>query len=171
MTQNKYISIGKILNFHGVQGEAKVGYSKNQADYIVTLKRVFVQINNEYSELKVKYVKLNNKTAIFKFDGINSINEILNYKNCVLYVPTEEYKDSLKENEFLVEDLIGMEVYSEDKKVGIIMGVTSNGANDLLSVKGNSQKMSLVPFVDALVPTVDIENKRVYINEIPGLIE
>lgn len=25
---NKYVSVGKIVNFHGIKGEAKVGYSK-----------------------------------------------------------------------------------------------------------------------------------------------
>ena len=28
----KYVSVGKILNFHGIQGEAKVGYSKNKEE-------------------------------------------------------------------------------------------------------------------------------------------
>ena len=30
--KNNFISIGKILNFHGVKGEAKLGYTKNRED-------------------------------------------------------------------------------------------------------------------------------------------
>ena len=45
---NEYISIGKILNFHGVRGEAKVGYSKNQADFLKSLSNAYIYHENEY---------------------------------------------------------------------------------------------------------------------------
>jgi ribosomal 30S subunit maturation factor RimM len=32
----KYISVGKILNFHGIKGEAKVGFTQSQADFILS---------------------------------------------------------------------------------------------------------------------------------------
>lgn len=168
---NEYISIGKILNFHGIQGEAKVGYSKNQADFLNSLKRAFIFVDNEYKLFNIKYVKFNNKFAIIKFEGINSINDILEYKNCLIYVPQEDFEESLDEDEYLVDDLVGLDVYSNDKKVGVVVGVSSNGANNLLSVRGLSKKVSLVPFVEAIVPEVDLKNKKVYINEIQGLIE
>lgn len=171
MQNSKYISIGKILNFHGVQGEAKVGYSKNQADFLKTLSHVYIYFENEYKKVKVKSIKFNNKFAILKFEGINSINDILVYKNCLLYVPQEEFEEALDEGEYLIDDLVGLDVYSNDKKVGVVVGVSNNGANDLLSVRGLSKKISLVPFVDELVPEVDLDNKKVYINEIQGLIE
>ena len=171
MKNKDYISIGKILNFHGVQGEAKVGYSKNQADFLKSLKSVFIYFENEYKPFNIKSVKFNNKFAIIKFEGINSINDLLMYKNCLIYVPQSEFEEALDDGEYLIDDLIGLDVYSNDKKIGVIVGVTSNGANDLLSVKSLSKKISLVPFVDAIVPEVDLKNKKVIINEIQGLIE
>ena len=48
MKNSEYISVGKILNFHGVQGEAKVGYSKNQKDFLANLKLAYILIENEY---------------------------------------------------------------------------------------------------------------------------
>ena len=169
--KNEYISIGKILNFHGIQGEAKVGYSKNQAEFLKTLKSAFIEFENEFKPFNIKYVKFNNKFAIIKFEGINSINDILFYKNCLIYVPQDEFEEALDDGEYLVDDLVGLDVYSNDKKVGVVVGVSSNGANSLLSVRGLSKKISLVPFVDAIVPEVDLANKKVYINEIQGLIE
>lgn len=171
MNNKDYISIGKILNFHGVQGEAKVGYSKNQADFLKSLKSAYIYFENEYKSFKIKSVKFNNKFAIIKFEGINSINDILIYKNCLIYVPQNEFEETLEDGEYLIDDLIGLDVYSKDKKIGVVVGVTSNGANDLLSVRGLSKKISLVPFVDAIVPEVDLKNKKVIINEIQGLIE
>ena len=33
----KFVSVGKILNFHGIKGEAKVGFTKNQEDFFCSL--------------------------------------------------------------------------------------------------------------------------------------
>ena len=40
---SKLVSVGKILNFHGIQGEAKVGFSRNQEEFFLGLKKVFIK--------------------------------------------------------------------------------------------------------------------------------
>ena len=169
---SKYISVGKILNFHGIQGEAKVGYSKNQQDFFCSLKEVFVLSEHEYIPLKIKSCRLNKSFAIVKFEGINSINDILPYKNSLLFVPEETIRESLHEDEFLIDELVGLEVFdTNDRKIGFIIGVSNNGATDLLSVKTKSKKVSLVPFVKAIVTHVSIKDKKVVINNLEGLVE
>ena len=43
----KYVSVGKILNFHGIKGEAKVGFTKNQADFFFSLKEYYEKSEND----------------------------------------------------------------------------------------------------------------------------
>ena len=167
----KYVSVGKILNFHGVNGEAKVGYSKNQKDFMETLDSVYVLKDNEYLPLKIKSVRFNNKFAIVKFEGINTVNDIVEYKNCLMFVEESEIREKLSEDEFLIDELVGMSVFCEEKQVGVVIGVSNNGASDLLSVKSNSGKVSLVPFVKAIVLEVDIKAQKVTVDNIQGLIE
>lgn len=68
------ISIGKILNFHGISGEAKVGYS--DAKRIESAKKVIVK----NSALTIERVRFHKNFAIVKFKEISDINELLNYK-------------------------------------------------------------------------------------------
>lgn len=169
---SKFISVGKVLNFHGIQGEAKVGFSKNQEEFFCGLKKVFVQFENSYKPLKIKKLRLNKNFAIVKFEGINSIDELLEYKGCVLFVEEETIRQSLSEDEFLIDELVGLDVVDENsKKLGFIVGVSNNGANDLLSVKTNSKNISLVPFVKAIVTDVRLKDKKVTIKNIEGLLE
>lgn len=170
---SKFVSVGKILNFHGIKGEAKVGYSKNQQDFLASLKAVFVLFQNDYISLKIKYVKFSGKFAIIKFDGIDSLNDIATYKNCLLFVEEQTIRENLDEDEFLIDELVGMNVLSIDteENIGVVVGVSNNGASDLLSIKTPSQKISLVPFVKDIVPVVDIKSKTVKINNISGLLE
>jgi len=168
----KYVSIGKILNFHGLQGEAKVGFSKNQADFLAKLKMVYIKKESEYTPIKIKSVRFNKTFALIKFESINSIEELILYKNCLLFVDESTVREELGEDEFLIDELTGLEVFDlEDKKIGVVIGVSNNGVDDLISVKGINKKISMIPFVKALVPRVDIKGKKITINNIEGLIE
>ncbi len=169
---SKFISVGKILNFHGIKGEARVGFSKGQEDFILSLDRVFVQKNNEYMPLNITQSRLHKNFALMKFEGIDSVNEIMEYKGCVLFVEEDTIREKLEEDEFLIDELVGLSVFdTDDKKLGFVVGVSNNGANDLLSVKTNSKKICLVPFVKAIVVSVSIKDKKVVINNLEGLLE
>ena len=79
-------------------------------------------------------------------------------------------REHLEEDEFLIDELVGLNVYDGDERVGAVIGVSNNGASDLLSVKTNSKNICLVPFVKAIVLSVDIKSKRIQINNIEGLL-
>ena len=172
MKNNKnYISVGKILNFHGVQGEAKLGYSKDKEAFLSSLKQVYVKINDEFKELEVVRLRFTPKCGIIKFKGIDSLNDILEYKNQLIFVEQDVARDFLDEDEFLIDELVGLDVYDEDERVGAVVGVSNNGASDILSVKTLSGKISLIPFVKAIVLSVDIKSRRIEINNIEGLLQ
>ena len=168
----RYVSVGKILNFHGIKGEAKVGFTKNQEDFFLSLDSVLVKKDNKYIPFKISNSRLHKGFALVKFENINSINDLLEYKGAFLYVEDSTIRNSLEEDEFLIDELVGLEVFDEtNKKQGFVVGVSNNGASDLLSVKTNSKKIVLIPFVKAIVTGVNIKEKKITINNIEGLLE
>ncbi len=169
----KYVSVGKIVNFHGIKGEAKVGYSRNQQDFFMSLDTVYLKKPGEYIPLEIERVKPHKNLMIVKFKGINSINDILEYKGELLFVEDSVIRETLDEDEFLIDELVGLDVcdIENSKKLGFVIGVSNNGASDLISVKTNSKKICLIPFVKAIVPEVDIKNKKIMINNLEGLLE
>lgn len=169
---NNFVSVGKILNFHGVQGEAKVGFSRNLQDFFLNLKEVFVKDGNEFKPLKITRSRINKNFAIVKFENINSINELLPLKSSLIFVEEQTIRDNLEEDEFLIDELVGLGIFdANDNKLGFVVGVSNNGANDLLSVKTNSKKICLIPFVKAIVVDVSLKNKKIVINNLEGLLE
>ena len=168
----KYISVGKILNFHGIKGVAKVGFTKGQEDFVTSLEEVFVQDGAKYSSLAVESSVLHKNFALMKFKEINSIDELTEYKGKLIFVKESYVRETLDEDEFLIDELVGLSVYDGDgKKLGFVVGVSNNGASDLLSVKTNSGNISLVPFVKAIILGVSITEKRITINNLKGLLE
>ncbi len=161
------ISIGKITNFFGIQGEAKVGYTN--ASTLEKAKKVFVK-NVELNVVKLRFHK---NIAIVKFKEINDINELMPYKGENIYIEKKSVKENLTKEEYLVDDLVGMNVFDDkDDLIGTIETVEATGGNDILSVKcaNEEYKNILIPFVKELVPIVDMKNKKVIIKPIKGLL-
>ena len=169
---DKFISVGKILNFHGIKGEAKVGYSKKRQVFFMSLECVYVKTEKEYKKLEIVSCRPNKNFLLVKFKGIDSINDILPYKGMLLFADEETIRENLEEDEFLIDELVGMGIYDSenDQNLGFVIGVSNNGTTDLLSVKTNTKQIRLVPFVKAIVPDVDIKNKKIMINNIEGLL-
>ena len=169
--ENTLLSIAKILNFHGIKGEAKLGFSKGREKQIEALKKVFVKKEEKYIELNVSSVRFHKHFAIVKFKEFKTVNDVEEYKGCDIYLSKELVEENLDEDEFLINDLIGMDVYDEDGScIGKVAAVGENAANDLLSVQDANGKQHLVPFVKALVPVVNLKERKLVINNIEGLI-
>lgn len=165
------ISVAKILNFHGIKGEAKVGFTKGRENQIEALKVVYAKIGEEYSKLNVSSVRFHKHFAIIKFKEFSTVNDVEEFKGCDLYISKEEVEEMLSGDEYLISDLIGMDVYDEDGGcIGVVTAIGENLANDLLSVKDANGREHLVPFVKEIVPVVDLKGRKVVINNIEGLI-
>lgn len=169
---NNYISIAKILNFHGIKGEVKLGFSKGRENFISSVKTVYLKADEEYKQLTITSCRFHKQHAIVKFKEFDSINDVTQYKGCDLYADETEVKNTLEEDEFLISDLYGLNVYDTDGcSLGVISEVADNPANYILIIKAGSEKTYMVPFVKDLVPVVDIQNKKIVINNIEGLID
>ncbi len=169
MNKRELLSVGKILNFRGLNGEAKVGYTKGHEDEISSLAQVWVKD----TKLDVEHVRFHKQFALIKFKQINSINELMEFKGENIYVSRSFIEDSLEEDEYLVSDLIGMNV-ADDKGdlIGVVKSVGSNRGNDILCIiNEDMQREFLVPFVKELVPVVDFDKNLMVIKVIEGLIE
>ena len=164
-----YISIGKIINFFGIKGEAKVGYS-NLAQ-IKNARKVYMLDDSENAELIIERVREGKNFAIVKFQGIDDINNLIKFKGQRIFISKKEALDKLDKDEFLINDLVGCTVFSEkDEKIGTVKAVSTNGSQDLLNIENSLHQIKLVPFVNEFFPEVDIKNKKIKINPIEGLL-
>ena len=169
MDKSNYISIGKITNFFGIKGEAKVGYdNENQ---IKKARKVFMLDDESQAELEIKSIRFHKNFAIIKFEGIDDINDLLQYKGQRIFTPKQEAIKKLEKDEFLIQDLIGCIVYNEqNEKIGEVVNISTNSSQDLLNIKHGFGKVDMVPFVNEFFPIVDVQNKKIIIKPIEGLL-
>lgn len=169
---NDLISIGKVLNFHGIKGEVKVGYTKGREKQIEELQTVFIDVEGSFCSFSVEAVRFHKQHALIKFKEINSINDVEKIKGKEIKIQKASVAESLDNDEFLISDLIGLKVFNRDEElIGTVKEVGTNGASEILEISDANNNVHLVPFVKALVPFVDIKTKTIIINDIEGLIE
>lgn len=165
-----YIYVGKIVNTHGIKGEVRIVSDSDFKDERFSKgSKLFIKDNKEMKELTVNSHRVHKKFDLVTFLGYNNINDIIDYKGKQLYINKEDLTD-LDEDEFYYHDLVGCEVYTEDEYVGKISGIMETGANDVWRIKRENDKDLLIPYIDSVVKSVDIENKKVEITIIDGLL-
>jgi 16S rRNA processing protein RimM len=175
-TEN-WLEIGTIVAAQGIQGEVRVlSASDFPARFLTKGQRWIRKTPQETAQpLTLKKGKQipGKNLYILRFAEITDRNQAEALVNYQLLVPATD-RLPLEPGEFHVTDLLGLIVYDHDNgdRLGIVTDFYSAG-NDLLGVTldKNPDKEVLVPFVEAIVPTVELEEQRLEIKTIPGLLD
>ena len=108
---------------------------------------------------------------VVRLKGVTSRASAEALVGCSVLVPAED-RPELAEGEFHLLDLVGLEarLAGSDGAIGTVTNLISGG-NDLLEIKLHSGKTVLVPFVEAIVPEVQLEEGWLLLTPPPGLLE
>lgn len=156
----EYLSVGQIINTHGLNGEVKVFPLTDDIKAFKTFKKIFID-NKETSILDVKF---QNDKVILKIEGIDSIEQAMKYKNKYIEVKREDAQKFTK-GSFFIADLIGCTVYDENgEDLGKIGDVIQTKSNDVYWIK--EKKELLIPALKDIVVNINVEEKKVIIKPV-----
>jgi len=165
----EYISIGQIVNTHGLKGEVKVYPLTDDINRFDRVDHVYIEDGNELKVLHVVSVKYQKNMVILKFVGIDDANSAEKLRNKYIKV---HRKDTVKlpKDSYLICDLIGIEVRTESGDVlGKVKGVLKTGSNDVFVVKSEDKEI-LIPGLKSVFKKIDIENREIIVELPEGLI-
>lgn len=165
----QFLQVGVISSTHGIRGEVKVFPTTDDPARFKKLKKVLLDTGKERLELEVQSVKFFKQFVIVKFRGIDNINDIEKYKGKGLFVPREDAV-RLEQDEYYIADLIGMEVYTDEGRFGVLKDVMETGANEVYIIDSDEHGEVLVPAIRQCILDVDTENRTMKIRLLDGLI-
>ena len=167
----QFLQVGVISSTHGLRGEVKVFPTTDDAARFQTLKNVVLDTGRKKLDLEIQSVRFFKQFVIVKFKGIDNINDIEKYKGKSLFV-TRENAVELEEDEYYIGDLIGMEVYTDDseERFGVLKDVMETGANEVYIIDSDAHGEVLVPAIRQCIEEVDVENGKMQIRLLEGLI-
>ena len=177
INKNEWLIVGLITSCHGINGHVKV---KSQSDFEERFLKPgirWLQKENESPskiELTSGYKQPGKETFVIKIQGINTRNQAEEIKKYKILVKTNSLP-KLKKGEFHLLELVNLQVKTlENNELKIIGKVINleNEKNNLLVIElFKNHKKVLIPFVQEIVPFIDIKNNFLIINPPMGLLE
>ena len=165
------LQVGVISSTHGIAGEVKVFPTTDDIARFDYLKEVILDTGKEKLTFTVSGVKYFKNMVILKFKGIDNINDVEKYRGCSLWV-TRENAVELKEDEYFICDLIGLNVITDEgEALGELIDVIQTGANDVYSVRTKDGREVLLPAIEQCVLSVNIEENTMTVHVMDGLLD
>lgn len=198
-----YIELGTILGAHGVKGEVKLNAVTDFPERLCRPGLRHLKMPNRRSPRRIQLLEGRHRMDreyLIRFEGVADREAASQMRGFVLYAREEERPQELSGDEYIVNDLVGLEVFMEDgykdengqdqsgRFVGTVNGVVL--AEEMSSIPGLGQdlieislprgtgatpswkdELVLIPFVPQLVPRVDIPKRAIFIAPPFGLLD
>lgn len=171
----EYVRVGRIVGVHGINGRLKIFVITDIYDRFDVGNTLLFQIDSEYKEYTVQeFIQQKAKTSLLKVTGIDDRDTGLALKGVEIYIDkrtAEETRDLLGSDNFYFYEIIGCEVYYNNRLFGAVVDIIESGENSVLIIKDKQGKEALIPFIESMVDTAKIFSKRIDISPIEGLLE
>ena len=161
-------AIAKITTSSGFKGEVRLKpFSRYSIDYIIN-KSLHIGVEDE----KLSDITLENTIGLgkkmrFKFRGIDSIQQADRLVGKIIYIKAD--KDD--EINLISEKIIGFDLETESgRKAGVLKDVMWLPANDVYVVLKNGKEL-LIPIISEVIKKLDVDNKKIIIADVDGLLE
>ena len=162
------ICVARIGAAHGVRGAVKLWTFTE--DPLAVQGYGPLMTKDGARQFEIAGVREAGDHLVATFKGIATRNDAEKLNGIELYVPRERLPDT-DGDEYYHVDLIGLAAVSAaDEPLGRVVAIHNFGAGDIIEIAPPKGATMLLPFTNAVVPTVDVEGGRVVI-ELPQEIE
>lgn len=167
----KYLEIGQIVNTFGIKGQVKIVPFTDDITRYDELKEIYVEKKNELKLFQIEQVNYKKNMVILKLKRIETVEEAEKLRNCYLKIDRKDAKKLPKDTYFIV-DLLGLDVYTDEGKLlGKVDDIYNAGSSDIYVVKDELGKQILLPAIKDVLKEVDLENQKIIVHLIKGLVD
>ncbi|MDR5658285.1 ribosome maturation factor RimM [Serpentinicella sp. ANB-PHB4] len=165
----KMLKVGKILNTHGLKGELKV---ISLSDYDERFEELeWINIDGYSEKFYIEKIKYRHKDILLSFKGYNHINEVEQFKGKYMLIDHTQRRN-LPEDTYYISDIIGLDAFTvANEYLGKVVDIIKAGPNEVYIIKDENNKEILIPFVNEFVPEILLEEGKIIVKPIEGMIE
>jgi len=175
-----YISIGQIVNTHGIKGEVKVKVFSDSLERFEGMENIHISrdagsanagatTGQERRLLAISGIRYHKDMVLMTFHGIDTIAEAERLKDWYLQTPESELP-VLPDGRYYIYQLVGLAVWERDSFYGKLTEVLQPGSNDVYVVRDGEREI-LIPALKTVIRSVDLEKGRMEVELPAGLLE
>ncbi|MEV8097314.1 ribosome maturation factor RimM [Kitasatospora sp. NPDC085879] len=164
--------VGRIGRAHGIRGDVSVEVRTDEPELRLGPGAVLLTDPASTGPLTIESGRVHSGRLLLRFAGVKDRNAAEALRGTMLIAEVDPEETPEDPDEYYDHQLIGLDVVLADGTVvGELSEVLHLPYQDLLTVTRPDGTEVLVPFVEQIVPTIDLENQRAVITPPAGLIE
>ena len=170
--EKNQLRVGRLLKAHGLKGALKLElYTDNPERRFVPGAEFTLQVPESSSwhgkSVTIREYRVMNGNSVVFLEGVEDRTTAESLVRAILWMDED---DEVEDDAWYAHQLVGVDVVRDDAVIGRVVRVEHLPAQDLLIVKTATGEV-MVPFVSAIVPTVDLAAGRIIVTPPPGLFE
>jgi 16S rRNA processing protein RimM len=165
------LQVARIGKPHGIRGEVTVQVLTDAPGDRFVPGTQFIVEPASTGPLTVFSARWNKDILLLAFEEIETRNEAEGLRGAKLFIETEEIGADDDDEGWYEHELVGLDVRVAGNVVGKVSGLHTLPVQDLLVVTTDDGKEVLIPFVEQIVPEVNVGEKYVLVTPPPGLFE
>jgi len=161
----EFIAVGKILASRGIKGKLKVQVATDFLQRFAPHSTVYI----DHQPVTIESTEWRKGKAIIKLNTIDSIEDAQRLRGKLIEIHRSQTYP-LPEGQYYHFQLIGLEVWTtQGELVGNITEILTAESNDNYVVRGAKGEF-LIPAIDDVVKSVDLDKGQITIEAIEGLL-
>ncbi|WP_417511755.1 ribosome maturation factor RimM [Microbacterium sp.] len=169
------LRVGRLVKAHGLKGALKLElYTDNPERRFVPGAEFTLQVPEASpwhgKSITVREYRVMNGNSVVFFEGVDDREGAEALARAILWI--DQDADEPEDNAWYDHQLVGLDVVRDEQVIGEVVRVEHLPAQDLLIVKAKATGDEvMVPFVEAIVPAVEINEGRILVTPPAGLFE
>ena len=164
------LQVARIGKPHGIRGEVTVQVLTDAPGDRFVPGTEFVVEPASAGPLTLRSARWNKEILLLGFDEVADRNRAETLRGDKLFIETEELDEDDEEG-WYEHELVGLDARVGSQAVGKITALNTMPVQDLLVVETTEGKEILIPFVEQIVPEVNVEEGYVLLTPPAGLFE
>ena len=162
------LHIGRIAGASGIKGEVKLYHYSGNSERLLVLTSLYLVVNEIEKEYFIENFRIQKTTPIIKFKEISDRNAAESLVGAEVFAD-KELLTPTGEDEFFVDDLIGLAVIQNGEKIGVVKNIIDNPAHGIVEIASQDGQV-LLPLVDQFIKEINIEKSEIVVEFPEGLV-
>lgn len=175
MQKSEHLRIAVITGAHALHGRLKILVVSDILSRFAIGAEVIVKDKNGLSSYKIsEFTPFKGKVCLMHLEGVTDRNAAEALKGAEIFISRDEAektRDELLEEEYYYYDIIDCTVFLEGSQFGVVSDIIEAGAGEVLVITDSTGKKHMLPFVESMVSTERIRDKRIDISPIEGILD
>jgi 16S rRNA processing protein RimM len=164
-----FLAVGKLRRPHGVKGEIIMDVLTDFPERLQV--GMLLYAGDTHLPLRVRSIRPHDKVLLLAFEGLHTPETVGVHRNQIVYVPAAD-RPPLPEGEYYHHQLIGLRVVDDTgQHLGTIASILeTGGANDVYLVTSQDNRELLLPDIEEVVLSIDLQTGEMRVHLLPGLL-